>query len=281
MRSVLVRQKETGIFEENGQPNPCLNCPGFCCAQNLINVCGYDVWVIARGLHIKPTDFLAFADLTEKSPYDFILDSSGRAYCLALNMKELPDGSHRCTFALELPNHQVRCGIYSFRPVACQSFPLAFDGEEVTIKPWFSCPDVGWNLDELSLPYWREELGRHDMEFSIYGFVVAIWNKVMTKQPKLPQLDFRPFLNFLMNFYQRLEVARGAVPDGAWSEIWKQWRQFTADGSNPLFLKVSETVATTGLGCWLQSIQKTVMEVSQDMQLQAMLLKDLPEEKRP
>ena len=58
-------------------PNPCTICPGFCCSQNVINICGYDAWVIARALDIRPTDFLAFADLGgEEMPIDSVLGAA-------------------------------------------------------------------------------------------------------------------------------------------------------------------------------------------------------------
>jgi Fe-S-cluster containining protein len=177
-------------------------------------VCGYDAWAIAANLHLKLTEFVAFAELNEENPYNFRLDSSDRAYCLALNMKELPDGSRRCLFALNLPNNQVRCGIYAIRLIACQAYPLAFIGEEVMVKLWALCPEGAWDIGQLDLAYWREELGRHDVEFSIYAFTVGSWNKEVMKQPKTEKLDFRPFLDFLTNVYSRLEIVRRTVPAG-------------------------------------------------------------------
>ena len=259
----------TNAPRESVGQNPCLNCPGHCCSQNLINPCGGDVWAIVRQLHIHPTDFLGLAELSEKSSYNFSIDSSEKAYCLVLTMKELPDGSRRCIFALDLPNSVVRCGIYPFRPIACRAYPLAFDGEEVFVKPWALCPDGAWDIGQLDLSHWREELERHDMEFSIYAFLIAIWNTEMRKQPKAEKLDFRPFFNFMFDVYRRLELARAAVPTGAWSGIWKQWRQFTAQGLNPLCLKTSEIVTATSWGWWLRSIQKAVVEAYQDRRLYA------------
>jgi Fe-S-cluster containining protein len=258
--------------------NPCLGCPGYCCWQNLINVCGYDVWLIAHELHIGPTDFLAFAELSEESPYDFRLDSSDRTYCLALYMKELVDGSRRCVFALDLPNEQVRCGIYPFRPIGCRAYPFAFAGEEVVVKPWALCPEETWDLNQLDLAYWQEELGRHDMEFSIYAFVVGIWNGQMMKQPKSEKLSFRPFLDFLVDVYDHLEILRGMVPSAAWPGIWRQWRQFTAKGANPLLSQTREDMSVTGWRWWLQGIRDVMAEGSQDRQLCAAGERKSPEE---
>jgi Fe-S-cluster containining protein len=266
------------IATETIRENPCLGCPGHCCSQNLINVCGYDVWLIARELHLKPTDFVAFAELGQESPYNFRLDSSERAYCLALYMKELPDGTRRCIFALDLPNHQVRCGIYPFRPIGCRAYPFAFAGEEVVVKPWALCPEKTWDLSQLDLAYWQEELGRHDMEFFIYAFVVGTWNREMTKQPELERLSFRPLLHFLVDVYNQLNVLRGTVSTAAWSGIWKQWRRFTAKAVNPLLSEADEGMSVTGWGWWLQSIRNVVAEASQDIQLYAAGRGKSPEE---
>lgn len=62
------------------KPNPYIACPGHCCSRNLINVWGYDAWVVARERSIKPTDFLALARLEGETPYNFQLDGSGTSY---------------------------------------------------------------------------------------------------------------------------------------------------------------------------------------------------------
>ncbi len=48
-------------FDRTLTQGTCLDCPALCCSQNLINVCGYDAWLIATGLSVEPTSFLAFA----------------------------------------------------------------------------------------------------------------------------------------------------------------------------------------------------------------------------
>jgi Fe-S-cluster containining protein len=268
----------TSVAAETVMENPCLGCPGYCCWQNLINLCGYDVWAIAANLHLEVTDFVAFAKLNDENPYNFRLDGSDRAYCLALRMRELSNGSRRCIFALDLPNNQVRCGIYPFRPIACRAYPLAFIGEEVMVKPWALCPEGGWNASQLDLVSWREELGRHDMEFSIYACIVGSWNKMAINQPELEKLNFVPFLDFLMNIYGCLETVRTEVPTDAWPEIWKQWRCYTARGLNPLFLKNNGTVGVVGWNWWLESIRKVIVTASQDIRLQIIEPEKSPEE---
>lgn len=243
--------------------NPCASCGGGCCSQLLVNVCGQDVWDIALGLQLKPTAFLGFACLGEKTSYDFRLDGSDKSYCMALYMKPRPEGDHRCVFALDMPNHQFRCGIYSVRPIACRAYPVSLDGEEVVVKRGVCCPDGAWNASQLDLAYWQAELGRHDMEFSIYEFVVASWNKEVMDKPPKAEPDFRPFLNFLMQAYSRLEAARQIIPAIEWPEIWKGWRRFTAQGKNPLSLEWKEPLEPTGWDCWLKGIYAAVAEAVQ------------------
>jgi Fe-S-cluster containining protein len=275
------RRQEEGpvnVAADTTRESPCLGCAGYCCWQNLINLCGYDIWAIAANLHLKPTDFVAFAELNDENPYNFNLDSSDRAYCLALRMRELPDGSRRCIFNLELPNDQIRCGIYPFRPIACRAYPLAFFGEEVMVKPWALCPEGAWDKRQPDLNYWREELGRHDMEFSIYACIVGNWNKMATKQPRLENLNFVPFLDFLMSIYGSLETVRRKVPAEAWPEIWKQWRCYTARGLNPLLLKSNGTARIANWAWWLENIRKAIVTASRDIRLQTIELEKSREE---
>jgi Fe-S-cluster containining protein len=237
--------------------NPCMGCPGYCCSDNVINVCGYDVWLIAKNLHIKPSDFVAFAGFNEESPYNFKLDSSGNSYCLALYMKELHNGSRRCIFSIDLPG-QLRCGIYPFRPIGCHAYPIAFLGEEVMVKPWALCPEGNWTHNRLDKAFWREELGRHDMEFSIYAFMLAAWN--MAAQRRQPGvLDFQPFLTFLMDCYSCLDALRNEIPQELWANIHRQWRWYTSRELNPLFMSTNEMKYPDYWEGWLAGIRRTVL----------------------
>lgn len=255
-------------IKESIKKNPCLNCPAYCCSKNLINICGYDAWVIVRDLNIHPSDFIGLAELNEKSPYNFIVDNSGNTYYMVLNMKELADGRRRCIFALDLPNGVVRCGIYSLRPIACRAYPLIFaDDEDIVVKPWAFCDKEAWDTDQLDKSYWGGELGRNDMEFSIYGYIVAVWNNTIRKRPELEKLDFSVFFDFLFHIYRRLESERVKVASEAWPEIWKQWRQITAQKSNPLLLKTNGAEASNIWDSWLLSIQHTILEENYKLRL--------------
>ena len=245
---------------KEAKPNLCSDCPGHCCSRNLINVCGYDAWVISRRLDIEPTHFLAFADLQqEKTPYDFQLDGSGKSYHLALNMNEGPDGVRRCIFGLNLLHGQFRCGIYGLRPMGCRSYPFALEEGRLVIKPWALCPEGVWSLDDHEVRSLMAQLGQSDMEFCIYGLLVARWNEQVTQQPPLERLDFRPFVSFMMDFYERLETARAGVPVNAWPDIWNLWRECAVNGVNPLRPNGLRLKPPHAWQQWLQNIQR-VME---------------------
>lgn len=258
--------------------NLCRACPGFCCSQNLINLCGYDVWAIATGLGIDPTSFLAFAQLEADSPYHFRLDSSELAFCLALNMKEwdqprlstpldgegfsveTPEAQRRCIFLMVLPNGQTRCGIYGLRPIACRAYPLALTDKGVEVKPWAMCHDICIAPSGPDADLHQRELESHDMEFSIYALIVGIWNRKVAAQPGVRKLDFRPFLGFLMDVYGRLEPARKAVPEESWPLIWSRWRRFTAEDLNPLLARADDSQANESWQGWLHDIRKALSD---------------------
>jgi Fe-S-cluster containining protein len=239
----------------------CSRCDAYCCSQNLINVCGYDIWKIATGLQVEPAAFIAFADIGGESPYNLRLSSSDKAYCAALYPKQGPDGTPRCIFLMRLPNNQTRCGIYHLRPIACRAYPKALVGERVLIKPWALCQEQDSDATLHDGEYWREELSRHDMEFSIYAYIVARWNnEVVIGQAGDRKLEFRSFLSWLMSIYGRLEQARENIPEDNWPGIWKQWRRYTSNGINPLSLEISRTVGPESWIRWLESIQEVVAE---------------------
>lgn len=235
------------------QSNPCAACPGHCCSRNVINVCGYDAWVIARGLEIPPMDFLAFARLEEETPYDFRLDGSGAAYHLALNMNLHGDGIRRCIFGIMLPRGQFRCGIYPLRPLGCRSYPFTFDEEGPAVKPWALCP-AEWEPDAIRIESVREDLARSDMEFCIYGRIVAVWNRGVSGHPPMARLDFRPFVRYLMDTYDRLGEARAEIPLEAWPVIWACWRDYIAKKENPLELNSIPPNGSPLWKRWLEDI---------------------------
>jgi Fe-S-cluster containining protein len=228
-------------------------------------------------LNLELPDFLAFAQHTGESVYNFRLDSSEREFCVILRMREMPDSSRQCIFALDLPNRQMRCGIYPLRPIACQAYPYAFVGHEVEVKPGAFCPKGTTDLGRLDQDSWRDQLGRHDMEFCIYAFIVAKWNESARNKPEQGTLNFRAVMSFLMNVYENLEVARATIPVEEWSGIWGRWRQFTARKINPLSLRESDTKATTVWSWWRQSIEEAVVEASRDVGLVEAVSEKLPE----
>lgn len=239
-------------------------CPGYCCIDNVVNLCGYDVWLIATRLGLNPVDFVAFAELNEESPYNIRVDSSDKAYCLALHMKELSGGKRSCIFALNLPRSQTRCGIYTLRPIGCRAYPLALMDKEVMVKPWALCPKGSWEHNPVDKEFWQKELARHDMEFSIYAFMLAAWN-IAAQQRSPGVLDFHPFLTYLMDTYSRLDALRAEIAAESWPHIHMQWRQYSSEGFNPLFVSLERKIYEDDWDKWLASIRKAVLTTINDV----------------
>jgi Fe-S-cluster containining protein len=209
-------------------------------------------------------DFVGFAKLGKENPYNFKIDGSESSYCLVLNMKELPNGNRRCIFVLDLPDPVVRCGIYSCRPIACRAYPLILKGKQVVIKPWALCSKNVWDKSQFEMTYWRQELQRHDMEFSIHASLVAKWNADMQTQPKMTTLNFRPFFDYFFEVYKQLEPVRAEISEEVWPGIWQQWRNYTGKGLNPLFLGTNGKVKTTGWSFWLHGIENAILQAKQN-----------------
>ena len=256
----MIQKTLVSTSEEVVKQNPCMNCPGLCCSQNLINICGYDVWVIVRELQIHPSDFIGLACLNAGSHYSFRIDGSDKAYGMVLRMKQSPDGNPRCIFAIDLPNNVVRCGIYQIRPVPCRAYPLALDGDKAVVKPSSLCPDGTWNACDCDSSCFGDELARGDMEYSIYSFLLAVWNREMLRWPEPGRANFGAFFTFLLDVYRQLDPARAAIDADDWPAIWSQWRRHTACQINPLSSRTALTGGTASLTQWLRSVREIILE---------------------
>jgi len=72
------------------------------------------------------------------------------------------------------------------------------------------------------------------MEYDIYGRIVELWNSKVTEIERSGQIDFAPFMIYMMDFYNRLHEVRRLVPEDAWPSIWLRWKDSVRGGKDPL-----------------------------------------------
>lgn len=203
--------------------NPCATCVIGCCHRHTVNVGGYDIWLIARGLELDPSQFAQPAALRAFDKPGFLLRPGGPRYELTLAKRPTGAEHEPCLFLVELPDGTGRCGIYPLRPLICRSYPATARGGMVIRRTDVLCPDGAWPDAALSTPEWYEQVARHNVEADIYSLVLSRWNYRVLYSRLENAYTFADFLVFLVQIYDQLEQARAALPPGQWRELCLRW----------------------------------------------------------
>ncbi len=209
---------------------PCERCTGECCKAYIVGLCGYDVWTIATALRLEPTQFAVVITEESPSPSGFRLDASPTTHSLILAKKQT-EAEERipCTFLMELPGGNGRCGIYPHRPLACRNYPAYLHRGSVAIRENIECAPGSWNLTTLDMPAWRSELLRSQMEWGIYATVVQRWNGEMIGGRHRAGGDaFERYCGYVMDAYRRLDALRRETGEAELARIAQRWGQRSA-----------------------------------------------------
>jgi Fe-S-cluster containining protein len=229
---------------------PCATCPTKCCHAYTVAITGYDMWTIARGLRLAPEEFVRCvrqeqADSQSQSfplSQNFLLDRSGASYVLVLDKQQVNRKNKPCIFWLGVPGGTAgRCGIYSYRPLVCRSYPASLVGEEVVRLEDVLCPVDAWRDGTLQRPSWRDQLLRLYAELNIYWLAADRWNKHIMRVAQVENITAYSYLDYLMNFYSRLEPLREASGDGEWNAMCAWWHKQKLQSINPLADKIDES----------------------------------------
>ena len=136
-------------------------CCGACCRSYIVNLCGYDVWLISTRQRLSPDQFVVPWPHPEPRDDGFRLDHQGPSYGLALDKRGRFHAKAPCIFLLELGGGSGRCGIYAHRPLACQAYPMQISSElVVSTYDNALCPPNSWSLAEGDRAAWRARLQR-------------------------------------------------------------------------------------------------------------------------
>jgi Fe-S-cluster containining protein len=183
--------------------SPCAGCHTRCCLEYTVRITGYDAWRIATELRVA-IDAFAVPLEAEEAPADgFRLDATERRLVLALRRRAADDEHARaCAFWLPL-GASGRCGIHPQRPDVCRIYPTYLRDGNVQLRPDAKCPALAWNLADMDLSHWREQLERHRRREEVYGSVVACWNERMDAVPEGRQVPLEAFYAYLMEFYDK------------------------------------------------------------------------------
>ncbi len=201
----------------------CANCNGRCCYDYLVPITGYDAYVIASRSLLSMEQFVVVLPEETATPLGFVLDGSEQTYSLVLDKQRRSRAKRKpCVFLLTLPNGQGRCGIYSFRPLVCQTYPAMLHRGGVTVRDDVMCTKGSWNIAAMDLPEWRLSLLRGEMETAIYRTVVTHWNEGVRHGKVDKRHSPFEYFGYVMNAYSRIEAVRHThakmMPD-----VVRQW----------------------------------------------------------
>jgi Fe-S-cluster containining protein len=192
--------------------SPCASCHTHCCFDYTVTITGYDAWRIATALRVAVDAFAVALEAKEPVADAFRLDGGERRLVLALRRRG-PDDEHAraCTFWLPL-GPAGRCGIHPQRPDVCRVYPAYLRDGNVQLRPDAKCPAAAWNLADMDLPWWREQLEHHRRHAEAYRSLVERWNERMEAVPEGRPVPLEAYYRYLMDFYDRADSEAAIVP---------------------------------------------------------------------
>ena len=213
--------------------SPCAACRKRCCANYTVSINGYDVFVISKTLHLLPESYLIYFPVTDRNERGFLLDPGGNRYEIALDKAGHYQKGNPCIFWIELSHGGGRCGIYSHRPMVCQTYPAYQQQEIVVLRDDVLCPEGAWNLAGMELGTFRERLSRFRMQQDIYAYIVAAWNDAIERANR--RMTVREYYTALLNIYESLDRWTADIPSEERNDFVRKWGGLPPASPNPLF----------------------------------------------
>lgn len=196
---------------------------------------GFDVYRIATGLRLAPEQFVVAVPAEDETPFGFRLAGMEDMCELALDKAGDPREDERpCVFWLPVGSRSGRCGIYPYRPYACQVFPATMEDGAMVRREDVICPAEAWRDDTFDAPIWRRQYLRMQCEADVYQLAVARWNHHFEHGPDADGLGLPTYLAYLLALYGELVPILSAPGAEAWSEMAEAWNDYLSTGESPL-----------------------------------------------
>jgi Fe-S-cluster containining protein len=189
-----------------------------CCRDYYVAVDAWDVFRIARALHLGIGEIasLRWRDAADHE-FRILLDGAApaaeRTRFYSLSLGKVPDpggpGEHgeRCVFLLDIGG-RGRCGIYAVRPSVCRCYPTGWrEGVLTTDGGGRYCPPGAWNVEGIDLELFRDRWHEHRLHRWIHQELVDGWNERLIADRAVREAD--AFFAYLVRFY---EVAVASEP---------------------------------------------------------------------
>ncbi len=216
--------------------NPCATCVNQCCHEYVVPLSGFDVYRIATGLHMAPEQFVVAVRQAEETHFSFQLAGMPDDHFeLALDKAGERNSDDRpCVFWLPVGSASGRCGIYPYRPFACQVYPATLEGGRMVRREDVICPADAWRDDTFEAPVWRRQYLHMECEADVYRLAVVRWNHHLEQSPAAADgLGLPTYLAYLMALYERVRPLL-ALPRAEWDALAPVWAEYLAAGESPL-----------------------------------------------
>lgn len=188
-------------MSDSSDVRSCLGCSGYCCTVYTVPVIGYDVWRIVQGQRLAPVLFVQCEPEDAPTDTGFLLRASGPTYGLSLRHSPARRNERPCVFLIHLRDGVYRCGIYTDRPLVCQTYPMRLNEKGLFVRSDALCPPGSWaNLERGQAP-WRERWQQRHAEWQRYGEVVKFWNTMVRASNSQGDFVLDEYLAYLVNAY--------------------------------------------------------------------------------
>ena len=213
---------------------------------------GFDVYRIATGLHMAPEQFAVAVRQAGETTFSFQLAGMPDDHFeLALDKAGARAVDDRpCVFWLPVGSASGRCGIYPYRPDACQVYPATLEAGRMVRREDVICPADAWRDDTFEAPVWREQYLKMQCESDIYRLAVVRWNHHLERTGGNEGLGLPTYLAYLMTLYEQLRpIMKSPGPEG-WDELAPVWSDYLDTGESPLLGDVPPQLAQWDAFFW-------------------------------
>ncbi len=205
-----------------GSRNPCATC-GICCRSYIVNVSGYDVWLLSSRQQLSHEKFLVAVPQQHPAVDGFFLQADGPTYGLVLDKQGKFGVKRPCVFLVTLGGDNARCGVYAERPIVCQTYPMSIKQLRVVQRTDALCPPDSWWPSDVAHPVWQGKLHELQMHFDIYAEVVARWNARVTVASAAQHFALADYLNYLINVYDGLHALESIFGPKSMEQLKAEW----------------------------------------------------------
>jgi Fe-S-cluster containining protein len=172
----------------------------------IVPLTGNDVWRIVQEQRLAPELFVQREPEQYPTLEGFLLRPGGQTFTIALRHQYDRRNERPCIFLMHLREGIHRCGIYSHRPRACQTYPMQLKPSGVFPRADMLCPPGSWCGVTDQPGEWRDQLFRQDAEWEGYARVVQAWNTVIRQRPADTGCVLDQYLAYLVAAYDHLNM---------------------------------------------------------------------------